>query len=84
MATNRITINELKNIILEIFEEVLEEKKKGGLKLDLKKGALHKTLGKPEDKKLTKVELEKAAKSKNEKTRKRAQFALNARKWNKK
>ena len=55
-------------------------KKKGFLK-GLKKGALHKQLGIPEKKKIPVTTLEKLKNSKNPKTRKRANFALAARKW---
>ena len=51
------------------------------MKLKLKKGALHKSLGVPEGKKIPKSKLVKAAHSSNPKTRKRGQFALNAAKW---
>lgn len=45
------------------------------------RGKLHKTLGVKRGKKIPVSALKKAAHSKNEKTRARAQFALNARKW---
>jgi hypothetical protein len=47
----------------------------------LKKGALHKEMGISEDKKIPPAKLEKAANSDNETLRKRAQFAINAKKW---
>lgn len=47
----------------------------------LKKGALHKEMGISEDKKIPEKKLEKAANSDNETLRKRAQFAINAKKW---
>lgn len=47
----------------------------------LKKGALHKEMGVSEDKKIPSAKLEKAANSDNETLRKRAQFAINAKKW---
>ena len=50
---------------------------------NLKKGALHKQLGVPEDKKISSKQLLKALHSNNETTRKRAQFAINAKKWKK-
>ena len=56
--------------------------KKKPMKLDLKKGALHKTLGVKSDKKIPKSKIKKAEHSKNPLTRKRAQFADNASKWN--
>lgn len=59
--------------------------KKGGqvpMHLNLKKGALHKSMGISQDKKIPVARLNKAANSDNELTRKRAQFAINARKWN--
>lgn len=54
------------------------------LKLKLKKGALHRELGVKQGKKLTTKQLNKAAHSKSPLERKRANFAKNARKWNKK
>ena len=54
------------------------------MKLKLKKGALHKELGVPEGKKIPKSKIKAAEKSSNPLTRKRAQFADNASKWNKK
>jgi|SRR5579872_914810 len=47
----------------------------------LKKGALHKELGVSEDKNIPEKKLEHAANSDNETLRKRAQFAINAKKW---
>ena len=47
----------------------------------LKKGALHKALGVKQGKKLTMAQLEKAKNSENLLMRKRATFALNAKKW---
>ena len=47
----------------------------------LKKGALHKEMGISEDKKIPEKKLEKAANSDDETLRKRAQFAINAKKW---
>ena len=49
--------------------------------LHLKKGALHKELGVPEGEKIPAKKLEKSANSDNETLRKRAQFAINAKKW---
>lgn len=46
------------------------------------KGALHRMLGIPQGKPTPESMLEKAAHSKNPTERKRAQFALNAKKWN--
>lgn len=54
------------------------------MKLNLKKGALHRMLGVKQGKKLAPGELYKAANSSNPLERKRAQFAINAKKWNKK
>lgn len=54
------------------------------LNLKLKKGALHRMMGVKQGKKLAPGELYKAANSKNPLERKRAQFAMNAKKWNKK
>ena len=48
----------------------------------LKKGALHKELGISAKKKIPYEQLVKAAHSKNPVLRKRAQFALNAKKFN--
>lgn len=48
----------------------------------IKKGALHKQLGIPAKNKIPTSTLRQKAKSSNETTRKRAQFALNAKKWN--
>lgn len=47
------------------------------------KGLLHKNLGVPQDKKLTIAQMQSAARSESPAERKRAQFALNARKWSK-
>ncbi len=52
------------------------------LELHLKKGALHKTLGVKPGEKIPESMLQKALNSKNPLTRKRAQFAENAKKWN--
>ena len=49
--------------------------------LKLQKGALHKSLGVAQGKKIPHQELVDAAHSPNKLTRKRAQFALNAAKW---
>ena len=49
--------------------------------LKLKKGALHKQLGIPKGEKIPTKTLREKAHSSNETTRKRAQFALNAKKW---
>jgi hypothetical protein len=46
------------------------------------KGALHKTLGVPADKPIPVAKLKQAVKSPNAQTRQRAQFALNARRFN--
>lgn len=46
------------------------------------KGKLHKTLGVPQGQKIPASKLKSAASSSNPTTRKRAQFALNARKFN--
>ena len=53
------------------------------MNLKLKKGALHEQLGVPKGEKIPVSTLKEKAQSKNETTRKRAQFALNARKWKK-
>jgi oligoendopeptidase F len=45
------------------------------------KGKLHKSTGTPKGEKIPVSKLEKAKHSKDPKTRKRATFALNARKW---
>ncbi len=58
--------------------------RKGSIKIKKShEGLLHKNLGKPKGQKLTVAELEKAKRSKNPAVRKRATFALNARKWKK-
>jgi hypothetical protein len=62
-----------------------KEKPKGKYKIHINpshKGLLHKDLGKKAGKKLTVAEEEKAKNSSNPAERKRATFALNARKWN--
>jgi len=51
-------------------------------KLKLKKGALHKQLGIPANKKIPIATLEKKKRSRNPLTRQRANFALVAPKWN--
>lgn len=55
---------------------------KGGFLSGLKKGALHKSLGVSADKKIPVKALAKAADSSSPLMRKRANFAINARKWN--
>lgn len=57
-------------------------KKSKPLQLHLKKGALHKTLGVKSGEKIPDSMLQKALHSKSPLTRKRAQFAENAKKWN--
>ena len=52
------------------------------MKLDIQKGALHRQLGMAQKKKIPMRTLLQLAKSKNPKTRKRANFAINARSWN--
>ncbi len=47
------------------------------------RGKLRKSTGTKKGKRIPVSTLRRLAKSKNSKTRKRAQFALNARKWNK-
>jgi hypothetical protein len=54
------------------------------LKHNIKKGALHKQLGIKEGKTIPESKLESLKNSKNPQTRKRANFALNARHWAKK
>lgn len=49
--------------------------------IKLKEGAYHKQKGIPMDEKIPVSTMEKDAHSDNETTRKRAQFALNARHW---
>ena len=56
------------------------EPKKGKLKLHLKKGALHREMGIKQGKKIPVAKLE-AEKAKGGLAAKRAQFAINARKW---
>lgn len=51
------------------------------LNLHLKKGALHKMLGVSQDETIPVKNLDKAANSDSELERKRAQFAINAKKW---
>ncbi len=61
---------------------VKEKKHKRGIRIKAShKGLLHKELGIKEDMTLTTAELEKAKHSSDPKERKRANFALNARKW---
>lgn len=54
---------------------------KGGFLKGLKKGALHKTMGIPQGKKIPAKALKAEANSDSALTRKRAQFAINAKKW---
>jgi hypothetical protein len=55
---------------------------KSGIKINpANKGKLRKTLHVPKDEKIPVTKLEKAKHSPNPVTRKRATFALNARKW---
>lgn len=59
--------------------------KKSGIKIKKsRQGKLRKTAGTKKGKKIPVAKLRKMKKSKNAKTRKRANFALNARKWKKK
>lgn len=59
------------------------KRKKSPINLNPKnKGKLHKTLGVPPGKKIPASKLAAAAKSKNPTTSKRAQFAINAKKFN--
>lgn len=51
------------------------------MRLKLKKGALHRQLGIPQGKPIPTATLVRLAHSSNPTTRKRAQFALNARGW---
>ena len=53
----------------------------GGVKKNIEKGGLHRDLGIAAGKKIPADRLRKAANSDDPKVRKRAQFALNARKW---
>lgn len=53
------------------------------MNLHLKKGALHDDLGIPQGQKIPVSKLEAAAESHDPLVRKRAHFALNARKWGK-
>jgi hypothetical protein len=53
-------------------------------KMHMKKGALHKSLGIPEDKKIPESKLKKAEHSKNPITRKRANLAETLKKMHKK
>lgn len=55
--------------------------KKGGKIGPVKKGALHQAMGIPQGEKIGVGKLEKAKKSSSPLMRKRANFALNARKW---
>jgi oligoendopeptidase F len=58
------------------------KRRKGGIKIKARnKGKLRKTTGTKKGKKIPVNTLRRLAKSKNPKTRKRAQFALNARKF---
>ncbi len=52
------------------------------MKIKVKEGALHDQLDLPRDKKIPAAELERLKNSKNPRTRKRVQFALSARRWN--
>ena len=55
---------------------------KSGIKISpANKGKLHKTLGVPKGEKIPMAKLEKAKQSPNPTTRKRATFAMNAKKW---
>lgn len=54
------------------------------MNVNVKKGALHSQLGVPQSKKMTTAELQSAKHSKSALERKRANFALVARKWAKK
>ena len=51
------------------------------MKLNLKKGALHRQMGISQDEPIPAKKLAKAANSDDETLRKRAQFAINAKKW---
>lgn len=54
---------------------------KAKLNLHLKKGALHKALGVAQGHKISQAKLRKAINSTSPLMRKRAQFAINAKKW---
>ena len=60
----------------------MKAKKKGPLKLHLKKAALHKALGVKSSAKIPAKKLQAAKHSKSPLERKRANFAINAKKWN--
>lgn len=60
------------------------KKKKSGINIKKKnQGKFRKSVGAKKGKKLTTAQINKGLKSKNPKTRQRANFARNARKWNK-
>jgi oligoendopeptidase F len=62
-----------------------KRKRKSGIHIKKKnRGKLRKTTKTKKGNKIPVSKLQKLKKSKNPKTRKRATFALNARKWNKK
>jgi hypothetical protein len=62
----------------------MAKRKRSGIKIKPgNKGKLRKSLGAKKGSKIPRSKLEAAAKSKNPKTRARAQFALNARGWKK-
>lgn len=59
-------------------------KKKSGIHIKpANKGKLHKTAGVPQGQKIPSGKLQQLKNSKDPKTRKRANFAINAKKWNK-
>lgn len=62
----------------------MAKRKRSGIRIKKsRKGLLRKSLGAKKGKPIARSKLEAAAKSKNPKTRARAQFALNARGWKK-
>ena len=62
----------------------MAKKRRGGIKIKkANRGKLRKSLGAKKGKKIPASKLKKAASSKNPTTRKRAQFAINAKKWKK-
>lgn len=60
-----------------------KNKKTGKLSIKVKKGALHKEMDIPEDKKISDKKLEKAEKHAGPLEKKRITFAENAKKWKK-
>jgi DNA-directed RNA polymerase subunit RPC12/RpoP len=78
--TKKVKKESIENRLGAFLDEAKKKKTPNFLK-GLKKGALHKELGVPEDKNIPQGKLEKASHSEDTLLKKRAIFAKNAKKW---